>query len=171
MYLVLHKLIGMQRYMFLNILRAAPPLVCLFPLLMISISLTACSDADWGSCINTCHSLTSYCIFLGGSLISWWCKKQQTVSASSTEAEYRALSSTTHELVWLAFLLFCFMIFRLLVRFSSYFIVIIMQPSISQRIKSSTSGQNNLISTATLCANDIVVVSFFLCNFYSPSIG
>jgi len=38
---------------------------------------------------------------LGNNLLSWHSKKQPTVSKSSNEAEYRALSSVTSEIVWL----------------------------------------------------------------------
>ena len=51
------------------------------------------------------RSLTSMVIFLGNSPISWSAKKQGTVSRSSTEAEYRALASTTTELYWIRMLL------------------------------------------------------------------
>ena len=42
---------------------------------------------------------------LGGSLVSWKTKKQQTVSRSSAEAEYRAMAMTYSELTWIISLL------------------------------------------------------------------
>ncbi|GAU24468.1 hypothetical protein TSUD_319450 [Trifolium subterraneum] len=51
------------------------------------------------------RSITGYCFYLGQSLICWKAKKQLTVSKSSSEAEYRALASTTCELQWLSYLL------------------------------------------------------------------
>lgn len=69
------------------------------------LSLVGFSDADWGSDPDDRRSITGYCIFLGANAIAWSSKKQQTVSRSSTEAEYRSLSSATTEVIWIQSLL------------------------------------------------------------------
>ncbi|XP_070682536.1 secreted RxLR effector protein 161-like [Malus domestica] len=66
-----------------------------------SLTFRSFSDADWVGDPNDRHSTTGFVVFLGNNPISWASKKKQTVSRSSTEAEYRALSSTVAKLDWL----------------------------------------------------------------------
>ncbi|XP_057250639.1 uncharacterized mitochondrial protein AtMg00810-like [Beta vulgaris subsp. vulgaris] len=68
-------------------------------------TVLAYSDADWSSCQYSSRSLSAYATFLGSNLISWKTKKQQSVSKSSAEAEYRSMSATASELVWIQGLL------------------------------------------------------------------
>jgi hypothetical protein len=51
-----------------------------------SFTLTAYTDADWAGCPDTRYSTSSYCAFLGKSLMSWSSKRQAKVSRSSMEA-------------------------------------------------------------------------------------
>jgi hypothetical protein len=44
-------------------------------------------------------------VFLGPNLVSWSARKQPTISRSSTEAEYKDLSNTTVEVMWIQSLL------------------------------------------------------------------
>ena len=63
--------------------------------------LTGYSDADWACDVDDRKSIGAYCIYLGNNLISWSSKKQPIVAKSSTESEYRALSSASSKLSWL----------------------------------------------------------------------
>nr|XP_023910733.1 uncharacterized protein LOC112022375 [Quercus suber] len=64
-----------------------------------SLEFHAYSDANWAGDPTDRCSITSFCFLLGTSLVLWCGKKQDVVSRSNTEAEYRALADTTCELV------------------------------------------------------------------------
>ncbi|XP_071719499.1 uncharacterized mitochondrial protein AtMg00810-like [Rutidosis leptorrhynchoides] len=63
--------------------------------------LVAYYDADWRGCPNTRRSTSGYCVFLGDNILSWYSKRQATISRSSTEAEYRAVANAVAETCWL----------------------------------------------------------------------
>ncbi|GKA86430.1 ribonuclease H-like domain-containing protein [Tanacetum coccineum] len=55
-------------------------------------SLVAYSDVDWVSCPTS-----GYCVFLGNNLLSWFSKRQPTLSRSSVETEYRGVANVVAE--------------------------------------------------------------------------
>ena len=59
------------------------------------------SDADWATCPEDRVSITGYCWFYHGGVISHVSKKQSTQALSSTEAEYMAITSALQEGLWL----------------------------------------------------------------------
>ena len=70
-----------------------------------SLSLLGYSDSDYANCLETSRSIGGYCFSLGSGMISWSSKKQPTVADSSCYAEYIALHSMSHEVVFLRQLL------------------------------------------------------------------
>ncbi|GJT04193.1 uncharacterized mitochondrial protein-like protein [Tanacetum coccineum] len=64
-----------------------------------ALDMRAYCDSNWAGDVVSRKSTTEFCIFLGDSLISWKSKKQDVLSKSSTEAEYRAMTVTTSEIV------------------------------------------------------------------------
>ncbi|WVZ89749.1 LOW QUALITY PROTEIN: hypothetical protein U9M48_036114 [Paspalum notatum var. saurae] len=72
---------------------------CLFYASDSSLQLHAYSDSTWASNPTDRRSVTGYCILLGSSPIAWKSEKQAVVSRSSTEAELRALATTTSEIL------------------------------------------------------------------------
>lgn len=77
----------------------------LFILAQNSFLLQAFCNANWAFYPILRKSVTGYYVFLGLSLISLKSKKQNTMSRSSAEAEYRSMASTVCELQWISYLL------------------------------------------------------------------
>lgn len=69
------------------------------------LSLTIFCDADWSGCPLSRRSLTAFVVMLGNSPVDWQTKKEDVVSHSSAEAEYRAMAGALREVLWLRKLL------------------------------------------------------------------
>nr|GEU50868.1 retrotransposon protein, putative, unclassified [Tanacetum cinerariifolium] len=67
--------------------------------------LIAYSDADWAGCPATHRSTSGYYVFLGDNLMTWSSKRQDTLSRSSVEAEYRGVANAVAETTWIRNLL------------------------------------------------------------------
>jgi len=67
-----------------------------------SWSVTVFSDSDYAGDAETRVSVTGFCIFLLGVPISWQSRGQRSVTLSSSEAEYVALSEAAKEVKFVA---------------------------------------------------------------------
>lgn len=73
-----------------------------------SNNLSVYCDADWAAYPNTRRSISGFIVKHGETLLSWKSKKQNVVSRSSAEAEYRSMGNAVNavlELVWIIALL------------------------------------------------------------------
>ena len=64
------------------------------------IDVTAYSDANWGSDLETGKSNSGGLVRFNGDIISWHSKRQKSVAQSSAESEYMALAETVKEVLW-----------------------------------------------------------------------
>jgi hypothetical protein len=58
-----------------------------------SSELMAYTDTNWVGCSDTRRSTSGYTVFLGANLVSWFSKRQNVISRSSAEAEYRVVAN------------------------------------------------------------------------------
>uniref|UniRef100_A0A3Q7HAX8 Reverse transcriptase Ty1/copia-type domain-containing protein n=1 Tax=Solanum lycopersicum TaxID=4081 RepID=A0A3Q7HAX8_SOLLC len=63
--------------------------------------VTCYSDSDYAGDVDTRRSMTGYVFTLGGSVVSCKATLQPTVTLSTTEAEYMALTEAAKEGIWL----------------------------------------------------------------------
>lgn len=57
-------------------------------------------DSDWAGCKEDRRSTSGYS-FIGGNSVSWKSKKQNVISQSRAEAEYRAMAKSVCEVIWI----------------------------------------------------------------------
>ncbi|XP_071573948.1 uncharacterized protein [Temnothorax nylanderi] len=58
-------------------------------------------NANWAGDTDSRRSTSGYVFLLGSCAVSWCSRRQQSVSLSTTESEYIAMSLATQELLWL----------------------------------------------------------------------
>ena len=66
-----------------------------------NISLAGFSDADWAGNVDDRKSTSGGCFYLGNNMVSWYSKKQNSISLSTAEAEYIAAGSCCTQLIWM----------------------------------------------------------------------
>ncbi|XP_039127020.1 secreted RxLR effector protein 161-like [Dioscorea cayenensis subsp. rotundata] len=59
------------------------------------------SDAYWAGNIDDRKSTSGGCFYLGNNLVTWYSKKQSSISLSTAEAEYIAVESCCTQLLWM----------------------------------------------------------------------
>src|SRR5258708_12636690 len=59
------------------------------------------ADSDWAGDPNSRRSVSGYTFMFCGAVVSWSAKKQPTITLSSTEAEYMAMTHAGKEAVFL----------------------------------------------------------------------
>ncbi|XP_039122061.1 secreted RxLR effector protein 161-like [Dioscorea cayenensis subsp. rotundata] len=63
--------------------------------------LAGYSDTDWEGNIDDRKSTSGECFYLSNNLVTWYSKKQISISLSTAEAEYIAAESCCAQLLWM----------------------------------------------------------------------
>ncbi|CAM8972131.1 unnamed protein product [Rhodiola kirilowii] len=58
-------------------------------------------DADWAGNAEDRKSTSGGCFFLGNNLVSWFSKKQNSISLSTAEAQYITAGSCCTQMLWM----------------------------------------------------------------------
>ena len=64
-------------------------------------NLVGYTDSDFAACKIDMKSTSGRCQFLGRRLVSWYSKKQHSVSTSIAEVEYIAVGSCSAQILWM----------------------------------------------------------------------
>ncbi|XP_039066514.1 secreted RxLR effector protein 161-like [Hibiscus syriacus] len=65
------------------------------------ITMKVYTDATWGGELTDRRSVSGYCTYVWGNLVTWRSKKQVVVSRSSDESEFRAMALGICEEMWI----------------------------------------------------------------------
>ena len=87
-------------YQILRYLKSAPGKGLLFSKNGIS-NIEEYTDSDWAGDQTTIRSTFGYFTFVEGNLVTWKSKKQKVVARSSAEAEFRGMTHSVCELLWI----------------------------------------------------------------------
>ena len=58
-------------------------------------------DANWDGSVIDRKSISEYCTFIWGNLVTWRSKKQSVVARNSAEAKFRVMTHWVCEVLWL----------------------------------------------------------------------
>ncbi|XP_052479509.1 uncharacterized mitochondrial protein AtMg00810-like [Gossypium raimondii] len=72
---------------------------------VVNLDLVGFFDANWETNVDDRRPTTGFCVFLSGNPVAWGSKKQQVVSRSTADVEYRGFAHTVTNVIWLESLL------------------------------------------------------------------
>lgn len=115
------------------------------------LTIKAYSDSDWAGDHATRKSTSGFVFMLNGGPVSWSSKRQATVTLSSTEAEYMALTLAAKKAIWMRLLL---TEIGLLDKDGQYAMIKVAKSPETEQIKADATEQegeviNTLSSTST----------------------